>query len=199
MTAHLPPYSILLLAGGRGQRLSGQDKGLVDWHGQPLIAHLHTLVRPLTDDLIISCNRNQQRYSAYADQLAADAEAGFPGPLAGIIAGLAQARHSQLLVLPCDAPSITRSLVNELLLAAQATPQQPLLVRQAEQWQPLFCVIPTSLYPALLTAWQGGERSPLRVLLQLGALAFPCTPEDPRLSNLNTPALLSHTPKLNLD
>ena len=63
------PCSILLLAGGRGQRMGGQDKGLLHWQGEPLIAHLQRLTRPLTDDLIISCNRNHEHYAAYADQL----------------------------------------------------------------------------------------------------------------------------------
>eukprot|EP01034_Spumella_vulgaris_P009301 gene9301-11812_t len=75
------PCSILLLAGGRGQRMGGLDKGLLDWHGQPLIAHLHQLVRPLTDDLIISCNRNQAQYAPYGDQLVSDDSPDFPGPL----------------------------------------------------------------------------------------------------------------------
>lgn len=80
----LPPCSILLLAGGRGQRMGGRDKGLIEWQGLPLIAHLHRLVRPLTDDLIVSCNRNQERYAAYADRLVSDDSRDFPGPLAGI-------------------------------------------------------------------------------------------------------------------
>ncbi|WP_243269106.1 NTP transferase domain-containing protein, partial [Pseudomonas aeruginosa] len=84
----LPPCSILLLAGGRGQRMGGRDKGLIEWQDLPLIAHLHRLVRPLTDDLIVSCNRNQERYAAYADRLVSDDSRDFPGPLAGIRAGL---------------------------------------------------------------------------------------------------------------
>ena len=52
--------------------MGGADKGLLDWHGKPLIAWLHEQVRPLSDDLIISCNRNQQRYAAFADQLVSD-------------------------------------------------------------------------------------------------------------------------------
>ena len=48
----LPPCSILLLAGGRGQRMGGRDKGLIEWQGEPLIAHLQRKTRPLTDDLI---------------------------------------------------------------------------------------------------------------------------------------------------
>lgn len=185
-----PPCSILVLAGGRGRRMGGRDKGLIEWRGMPLIAHLHEHTRALTDDLIISCNRNQDHYRAYADQLVSDAEAGFQGPLAGMLAGLAHARHAQVLILPCDAPHVDATLINDLLAAARRTPQQPLMIRQGEQWQPLFCVLPKSLHPALTTCWSNGERSPKHALLQLNARAYECAAEDPRLSNLNTPELL---------
>jgi len=83
----LLPASILILAGGRGQRMGGRDKGLVEWRGQPLVAQVQAAVRPLTDDLVISCNRNAPRYAQWADQLVADEQPDFPGPLAGILAG----------------------------------------------------------------------------------------------------------------
>ena len=190
MTDHRPHCSILLLAGGRGQRMGGQDKGLIEWRGQPLIAHLHEQVRALTDDLIISCNRNQERYASYADHLVSDVETGFQGPLAGILAGLPQARHPRMLVLPCDAPSLDKALLLDLMETAQQAPERPLMVRQDEHWQPLFCVLPKNLYPALLALWNDGERSPRRALQRLDALAYPCAADDPRLSNLNTPELL---------
>src|SRR5690606_1517751 len=116
--SHLPSCSILLLAGGRGSRLGGQDKGLVMWRGKPLITWLHAVARPLTSDLIISCNRNQQHYADLADQLVSDEEADFPGPLAGIRAGLAAASNQWLMVLPCDAPLIDRQLLADLYEAA---------------------------------------------------------------------------------
>lgn len=186
----LPPCSILLLAGGRGQRMGGQDKGLLEWHGQPLIAHLHGLVRPFTDDLIISCNRNAEHYAVFADQLVNDPEPDFPGPLAGILAGLAAARHDQLLVLPCDAPQANESLVLELRRKAQDAAGKPVMARQGEQWQPLFCLLPRALLQPLQQIWQAGERSPLRAMLQLDLQACSCEPDDPRLANFNTPELL---------
>lgn len=184
----LPNLSILLLAGGRGQRMGGQDKGLLEWRGQPLIAHLHALTRPLTDDLIISCNRNAERYRAYADRVVEDAESDFPGPLAGIRAGLALARHPHLLVLPCDSPCLDSALLEELLGMAG---ERPVMLRQGEHWQPLFSLLPTNLSEAIEAAWQQGERSPQRLLRQLGAKALDCAVDDPRLANLNTPQLLS--------
>lgn len=193
MTSNTPlaPCSILLLAGGRGQRMGGQDKGLLDWHGEPLIAHLHRKTRPLSDDLIISCNRNLEKYAPYADQLVHDDEGDFPGPLAGIRAGLKAARHTCLLVLPCDVPRIDAALLQSMREAAGQHPDKPLMLRHGEHWEPLLCMIPVALSAAFETAWNEGERSPGRLMRKLGATALQCPDNDPRLANLNTPELLS--------
>ena len=184
------PCSILLLAGGRAQRMGGQDKGLLAWHGQPLIAHLQSLTRPLTDDLIISCNRNHDRYAPYADQLVSDDSPDFPGPLAGIRAGLAAARHAHLLILPCDVPNIDVGLLDDLREIARRNPLWPVMVRHGEFWEPLICIIPTYLQPEIEQAWDAGERSPRKIFLQLGGIGLECPADDPRLANLNTPQLL---------
>ena len=149
-SAPLPPCSILLLAGGRGQRMGGRDKGLIEWQGEPMIQHLHRLTRPLTDDLIISCNRNLERYAAYADRLVQDSDTDFNGPLAGILAALPQAQHDALLVLPCDVPLIDKSLLDALRQLADRHPDNPVMVREGEHWQPLLCIIPT----ATLRRWK---------------------------------------------
>ncbi|MFJ5257089.1 molybdenum cofactor guanylyltransferase MobA [Pseudomonas sp. NPDC088414] len=192
MTKSTPlPCSILLLAGGRGQRMGGQDKGLIEWQGEPLIAHLHSKVRPLTADLIISCNRNRERYAAYADQLVSDEQSDFPGPLAGILAGLRAARLSHLLVLPCDVPRIDAALLRDMRETASQFPEKPLMLRHDDHWEPLLCVIPVALLPMFENAWSAGERSPGRVMRNLGATALQCPDNDPRLANLNTPELLN--------
>lgn len=186
----LPPCSILLLSGGRGQRMGGRDKGLLEWQGRPLIAWMHERVRPFTDDLIISCNRNAERYAAWADQLVQDDSPGYPGPLAGIRAGLAAARHERMLVLPCDAPLVDDALIDSLLRAAC---DRPVMLRQGDYWEPLFCVLPRTLLPRLEAGWQAGERSPQRMLRRLDPVAVACPEGDPRLANLNTPELLDST------
>jgi molybdopterin-guanine dinucleotide biosynthesis protein A len=187
----LPPCSILLLAGGRGQRMGGQDKGLLPWHGEPLIAHLHRKTRELSDDLIISCNRNLEKYAPYADQLVHDDEGDFPGPLAGIRAGLKAARHGFLLVLPCDVPRIDAALLHDMRETARQHPDKPLMLRHGEHWEPLLCIIPAALLADFEKAWNEGERSPGRLMRKLGATALQCPENDPRLANLNTPELLS--------
>lgn len=186
-TATPQPFSVVLLAGGRGQRMGGLDKGLVHWQARPMIAWLHEVVRPLTDDLIISCNRNQQAYGAYADRLVGDDSADYPGPLAGIRAALQVARHPLLLVLPCDAPRVDRALIESLLALAE---DRPVMAQRDGYWEPLFAVIPRRLLPSLERAWQAGERSTQRWLRAHDPAALPCEPDDPRLSNLNSPELL---------
>ncbi|WP_338724714.1 molybdenum cofactor guanylyltransferase MobA [Pseudomonas tolaasii] len=190
LDSSLLPCSILLLAGGRGQRMGGQDKGLLPWRGEPLIAHLHRLARPLTDDLIISCNRNHDIYAPYADQLVSDDSPDFPGPLAGIRAGLAAARHEHLLILPCDVPQIDTHLLAELRATAQRHPLLPLMVRHGEFWEPLLCIIPTRLRAEVEQAWEAGERSPRKIFMKLGGTGLVCPANDPRFINLNTPELL---------
>ncbi|POG02291.1 molybdenum cofactor guanylyltransferase MobA [Pseudomonas putida] len=185
----LPPCSILILAGGRGQRMGGRDKGLVDWQGEPLIAHVHRVVRPLSDDLVISCNRNQAAYRPYADRLVGDAEADFPGPLAGVIAGLRVARHGWVVVLACDAPLVDRELIEGLLRLA-ATGNSAAMVRQGGFWQPMFSVLPKRVLPVLEQAWAAGERSLQKALLREAVQGLECAESDRRLSNFNSPERL---------
>lgn len=189
MPAILPPCSVLMLAGGRGQRMGGRDKGLIDWQGRPLIAHVHAVVRGLSDDLIVSCNRNKQVYQRYAEQCVSDTEAGFPGPLAGVLAGLAVAQHGWVVVLACDAPRIDQMLVNDLRRAA-LTANSAAMVRQGGYWQPMFSVLPRAILPLLEQAWHAGERSLQKALLGSPVAAVDCAEEDCRLNNFNSPQWL---------
>lgn len=183
--------SILLLAGGRGQRMGGRDKGWVRWGEYALIEHVQRVARPLTDDLIISCNRNQQRYRPLADQLISDPQGDFPGPLIGIIEALKIARHPHLLVLPCDAPRVDSGILRHL---RQHAGSRPVMIRQDGYWQPLFSLLPTALLVHLQQQWQAGQRSVQRALLDHNPLALDYPADDLRLSNFNKLALLAQTP-----
>lgn len=185
----LPPCSILILAGGRGQRMGGRDKGLVAWRGEPLVAHVQRAVRGLSDDVVISCNRNHSAYAHYADQLVSDAEADFPGPLAGVIAGLKVARHDWVALLACDAPQIERTLV-EALLAKACEHDSAAMVHQGGYWQPMFSVLPRRMLAQLEQAWASGERSLQKALRVAPIQALECAEDDPRLSNFNSPERL---------
>lgn len=179
--------SALLLAGGQGSRLGGRDKGLMAWQGQPIAAHLVALARPLVSEVIISCNRHHEQYQRWADQLVSDQQADYPGPLAGILSGLYACNSSHLLVMPCDLPQLDQALLSQLLEHAASQPTMPWLIKTGDTWQPLVTVIPRRLLPTLQCAWDQGQRSPLRWLLNQphGVLTLPA--EDPRLHNANSP------------
>jgi len=179
-------FSALVLCGGQGRRMGGEDKGLLLWRGKPMIQWITQTLRPLTDELITSCNRNLDSYRAYGDAIVTDSDTDYPGPLAGIRAGLAISRHDYLLVLPCDAPLVDTNLLLALIECAKTEVNRPVMVRQNGVWQPLFCVIPKQLSAAIERAWNEGQRSPRELLLSLNARALDCDANDIRLSNVNT-------------
>jgi molybdopterin-guanine dinucleotide biosynthesis protein A len=111
----------LILAGGLATRMGGVDKGLQDLAGKPLTQHLIERLSPQLHPLLISANRNQERYRAFGHPVLGDADpAAALGPLAGILAGMRAAASPYLLCAPCDLPFLPTSLLHDLLAAANA-------------------------------------------------------------------------------
>ena len=110
-------YSTLILAGGQGQRMGGQDKGWVRWRGKPLVEHALDRVRAQTvapAEILISANRHVDEYAMTGARVVRDLRAGFAGPLAGIEAGLRHAKSDWVLVTTCDMPLIPLNLLEKL-------------------------------------------------------------------------------------
>jgi len=98
----------LVLAGGRGRRVGGADKGLLPFHGSPAAAAAVAALRPLCRRVLISANRHRSAYAALdADAVVPDLRADYAGPLAGLEAVRALCAGPCLLVLPCDMPLLT--------------------------------------------------------------------------------------------
>jgi len=108
--------SAVILAGGRGQRMGGVDKGLVSWQKKPLIEYAIAAIEPQVDQLILSCNRNIEAYTRYGFPVISDDMDNFQGPLSGVISVLdSNVCSSQLLLLyPCDCPNPPSNLVQAL-------------------------------------------------------------------------------------
>jgi molybdopterin-guanine dinucleotide biosynthesis protein A len=111
-----------------------------------------------------------RRYAPYADHLVSD-DSRLPGH-SPVFAPLAAAHNEHLLVLPCDVPNIDARLLTDLRKTAQRNPRLPVMVRHGEFWEPLICIIPTYLRTEVEHAWHAGERSPRKILLQLGRRAW---------------------------
>ena len=106
--------SSVILAGGQGLRMDGMDKGLIEFRGLPLIAHVLGVIEPKVDKIFISANRSFEAYSAYGEVIKDDL-LGFQGPLAGISKALKVCETDYLLVLPCDSPLVDYELVDSLI------------------------------------------------------------------------------------
>jgi len=185
----------LILAGGRGQRMGGLDKGLQPWRGRPLVDHAIARLAPQVGALMISANRNAAAYAARAAQVLADASGDFPGPLAGVLAGLRAARTPWVAVVPCDAPQLPLDLVERLaqgLGEGRAAVVQRDLGAAGVRLEPVCCLLSTALADDLaaylaeggrkVEGWLARHATPVRFDRPGDAAAF---------VNINTPGDLT--------
>ncbi|MEW8394895.1 MAG: molybdenum cofactor guanylyltransferase MobA, partial [Candidatus Thiodiazotropha sp.] len=116
MTRHADVTAVIL-AGGRGRRMGGEDKGLIELNGEPLIQHVITSIAPQVGQILINANRNQARYQAFGYPVIADSLLNYQGPLAGFIAALEAITTEDMLTLPCDGPPVPADMVERLYQA----------------------------------------------------------------------------------
>lgn len=153
-----PHVTGLILAGGQGSRLDGRDKGLVMLGRQSLAERVCQRFAPQVDRLLINANRHDSAYAALGHPLVGDLRDDFPGPLAGIEAGLARTPHGLLAVVPCDSPFLPGDLVARLRHALDAGHAEIAVARTGEDLQPVFALLRAELYPSLIAFMARGER-----------------------------------------
>jgi molybdenum cofactor guanylyltransferase len=176
----------LVLAGGRATRMGGVDKGLVEFGGRTLVGRVIERFAPQVGWLMISANRNVDAYRAFGFPVLLDAADGlepFPGPLAGLLAGLRAATTPWLAAVPCDAPFLPLDLVRRLLASLGAS--RAAMASVGDRAEPLFCLLHVSLADQLASALANGERRAETWLRGVGAApAVFLQPEA--FANLNT-------------
>ncbi|MGM9515397.1 molybdenum cofactor guanylyltransferase MobA [Roseateles sp. DB2] len=196
----------LILAGGEGRRMGGQDKGLLMLQERPLAAHALERLSPQVSQVLISANRHAEAYAALGAPVLADSLPGFLGPLAGLLTGLQACRTDWLLSVPCDSPALVPDLGTRLAAALDGKPgaggQPPVRVALVEGpdeerggWRlhPAFALVHRSLAAPLAQALAGGER---RLGAWLGSQAhvrvrFAGPADALMLANANTPEALA--------
>ena len=144
-----PPLTGMILAGGMARRMGGQDKGLIPYQGRPLIAHVLERLEPQVQAVLINANRSHDQYAQFGHPVIADAEDGFLGPLAGILAGLRAIRTELLLCVPCDSPEIGPNLATKLASPFAQAGTRVAVASCAGRLQPVFAMLHTDLSDAL--------------------------------------------------
>jgi molybdopterin-guanine dinucleotide biosynthesis protein A len=164
---HNPPaITGLILAGGRGSRMGGIDKGLQNFRGLPLA--LQTLMRlqlqslPL-QEILLNANRNLSAYESLGVPVWPDSIDGYAGPLAGFLTGLERCETPLLLTVPCDTPLFPLDLAERLYQAMHAQDADMAMAAAPEadgavHPQPVFCLLKTELLESLVKFTQGGGR-----------------------------------------
>ena len=152
----------LVLAGGRGSRMGGVDKGLQSYGGRPLAQHALMRLLPQVGQAMINANRNLDVYRSMGVPVWPDEVADYPGPLAGMLSGLAHCETPYLVTVPCDAPNYPLDLVSRLAqgLSEIHGDLATAYTRAADQLfpQPVFCLMHVSLQRSLREFIASGER-----------------------------------------
>lgn len=149
-SAHPDTVSALILAGGRATRMGGVDKGLVAYQGRALIEHVIERIRPQVDDVIISANRNVDRYAAYGYRVVGDSIEDYAGPLAGLAAGIGAAHTKLVVCVACDMPGLPTDLVGRL--RADLGTHDAAVAASSDGLQPVVALYRANVLPRL-NAW----------------------------------------------
>ena len=169
MTHSIEPQDItgLILAGGRGSRMGGVDKGLQNFNGIPLA--LHTLMRlgPQVESVMVNANRNLSAYESFGASVWPDASADFAGPLSGFLVGLERAETPYVLTVPCDTPRLPLDLAERLAeafvredadIAMAAAPETSSDGQTETRTQPVFCLMKIEMSESLVKFTHAGGR-----------------------------------------
>ena len=166
MTIPTSEITGLVLAGGRGSRMGGVDKGLQNHLGLPLAMHALLRLGPQVGQMMVNANRNLGAYDSMGVPVWPDAMAGgsdgYPGPLAGFLAGLEHCETPYLVTVPCDTPNFPHDLVARLAAALVAQDADIAMAATLEhghaQVQPVFCLMAARLIESLVVFTQSGQR-----------------------------------------
>lgn len=146
----------IVLAGGRGRRMGGVDKGLQVIGGKMMVEHVIARLAPQVDEIVINANQNTQTYAKLGHPVAPDLTGGFAGPLAGLQAGLHAAKHALVVTAPCDSPFLPLDLVARLRAALGAS--QLAVAKTGDQPHPVFALVRRDLLDHLTAYLASGGR-----------------------------------------
>jgi molybdopterin-guanine dinucleotide biosynthesis protein A len=158
----LNDITAVVLAGGRGSRMGGVDKGLQNFNGTPLALHAALKIGLQVGQVLINANRNLSAYEAFGCEVVPDTDADFSGPLSGFMVGLERCTTPYLLTLPCDSPNFPSDLVSRLAAGfgvdTAAANVEIVMAAQGGRTEPVFCLIKTELLESLHQFMRAGGR-----------------------------------------
>jgi molybdopterin-guanine dinucleotide biosynthesis protein A len=187
--AHIP-VSAVILAGGAARRMGGQDKGLLDLNGRPLVAHVIEHLRPQCDTLLINCNRNEEAYAHFGCPLISDSLPGGLGPLAGLLSAMEHSTTPLVLSIPCDTPFLPLDLATRMVAEMQQSEADVCTVSDGDRLHPVILLARTDLKQALREQLLAGERKVHHWFYQQQHCVADFSDQPTAFANINTPQQL---------
>jgi len=194
-----PKIGGLILAGGQGQRVHGQNKGLLTLREKPLAQHLADRFRKDLAYLAISANRQIEVYRQFNVPVFTDEPAwqGM-GPLAGVISSC---RHfpdnlDAILVMPCDTPFLPSDLISRLSNALFSETQNQIAYAATRQSiHPSVFLFKPAINQNLAEHIDAGQRS-LKSWLFIHKVIEVLFDDEDNFTNINNLNMLN---RLNMD
>jgi molybdenum cofactor guanylyltransferase len=177
----------VILAGGMGRRMGGQDKGLVNYKKGTLIEHVIAGISQQTDNILINANRNIDVYSRFGYPIVEDSLSDFQGPLAGFYAAMAAVNSDYILTLPCDGPFVTIDYLSSMVDALNQNDYEMAIASDGERMQPVYALLPVDLRPSLEQFLKEGHRKIDRWYKQHQYTLVEFDASTRLFTNINTP------------
>lgn len=175
----------VILAGGRGSRMGGEDKGLMLWQNQPLYQHVLQRLQPQVTTVWINANRNIEVYQQSGLPVISDTLAAFPGPLAGMLAALQQAETEWVVFTSCDTPLLPDNLVQNLW--QHKGKASAVWARTEERDHPTLALLHRRIAGSLQRYLAGGDRKLMLFLQQAGGHSVLFERAEAAFRNVNYP------------
>ena len=153
----------VILAGGRGSRMGGVDKGLQNFRGMPMAMGTLMRLAPQVGEVMINANRNLSAYESFGVPVWPDSLADYAGPLAGFLTALEHCETPYLATVPCDTPLFPQDLVARLAAALERADAEIAMAAAREEdgqfrAKPVFSLLRRELMESLVRFTHEGGR-----------------------------------------
>jgi molybdenum cofactor guanylyltransferase len=178
----------LVLAGGEGKRMSGEDKGLMDWIDQPIIQLILDKLNTTFDHIIINANRHIDIYQRFGFPVVKDEIGDFAGPLAGIHAGLKSIVTPYTFVVPCDLPNFNIEVALELIEQVTETNSELAVSSVHGRLEPAVLLLKTNMADSIEAFLRSGKRKTADWVTAQKYIEVDFSDAEHWFANINTPA-----------
>lgn len=166
-----------------------QNKGLLVFKQQPLIAHVIARLTQQVSRIVISANNDLDAYRQFGLPVIPDQMADYPGPLGGIYSVMHSETNEWFITAPCDAPCLPPDYIQRMLAARNG--HLACVAHDGLRLQSGFCLLHRSLLAPLEQTLQAGHYAVYRFLAEVAVHTVDFSDESRAFVNINDPTDLA--------